>query len=190
MVRMTAWAAAVCGLVFAGPAYAQPAGNGSGPIAAAVVRHAGKMVPAPPMSATPSQPDAHTAVWSEAIRLLLPGAAVRLFLADGRSVHGVFRDADDRGLILGVAGVDQRLNRADVVRLSVSRGTLRRRRESIGMAIGVAIGAWIGLRQCGRPRDNCHEDAMLYFGGPMMTAGVVAHVLPAGTAWRDVYRRP
>lgn len=189
MVRVPAWYAAVCGFAFAGAAYAQPAGSGSGPIAAAVARHAGDIDPAGPTSTTPNQADADTAAWSEATRALLPGAEVRLILANGRSVHGVFRAADDRRLGVAVDGADQRVNRADVVRLSVRQGTLRKRRESIGMAIGGAIGASIWLRRCGRTRDSCHEEAMLYFGGPIMAGGLVGHTLPEGTAWRDVYRR-
>ena len=187
---MLAWSAAVATLVFASAAYAQPNVNGPGPIAVAVGRHAGELVATARTGATGGQPDAPTAVWSEAIRSLLPGMAVRLTLTNGSSVRGLFRDADDQGLTLTVDGVQRRLNRTDVVRLTVSQGTRRKRRETIGLAVGAAIGAWIGLRQCGSQRDNCHEEAMLYFGGPMMAGGLAGHVLPAGTAWRELYRRP
>src|SRR5688572_29852321 len=155
MRPMLAWSAAVVGaFVFGRPAWAQPALGGAGPIAVAVVRHARELVPSVSTNPTGQRPDAPTPVWSEAIRSLVPGVEVRLTLLDGSSVRGSFRDADDQGLTLGVAGADQRLNRGDVMRLSVTHGTRRKRRETIGLAVGAALGAWIGLRQCGRPRDN------------------------------------
>ena len=184
MAQRLAWLAAI-ELVFAGAASAQPAVTTPGPIAAAAARHAGELV-APPASR--NQSDALTAAWSAAIRSLSSEVAVRVTLTNGSSVRGSFRDADDQGLTVVVDGAVRRVTRADVVRLSVSQGTRRKRRESIGMAVGAGIGAWIWLRQCG-PRGSCHEEAMLYFGGPMMAGGLVGHVLPAGTAWRDLYRR-
>jgi hypothetical protein len=129
------------------------------------------------------------AAWSRATQLLSAGDAIRAALDGGPSVRGAFRATDDQSITLEVAGRDQQLNRARVRRLSVARGTRQRRHENIGMAIGAVFGALIWGRQCGRPRDNCLEESMLYFGGPMLTGGIIGHLLPARTAWREIYVR-
>jgi hypothetical protein len=187
---LAGFAAAVASLVFARAAYALPAVDGPGPIAAAVVHHAGQLVSPVPALATSNHPDAPTAVWSEATALLSGGDDVRALLDNESVVRGRFRKADDDHLTLAVGGTGRQLSRAQIVRLSVTRGTRQRRHEMIGMAAGAVLGAWIWNRQCGRPGANCQEDTMLYFGGPMFAGGAIGHVLPRRPIWRDIYIRP
>jgi hypothetical protein len=58
------------------------------------------------------------------------------------------------------------------------------------MGVGAVVGALVWNRHCGQTQDNCQEDTMLYFAGPMLAGGLVGHLLPAKPVWRDIYVRP
>jgi hypothetical protein len=129
------------------------------------------------------------AAWAKATQQLSPGDEVRVTLDGGVSTRGRFRSASDRSIILDVAGRNEDVARERIRKLSIAAGTRQRRHEFIGMALGAAIGTWLWQRNCGDSQANCQEEAMLYFGAPMLGGGMLGHVLPPGTAWRDIYTR-
>ena len=183
-------AAGVSSLVLATAAYAQPRTDAGGPIALAAARHGAELAASSPFTLNHSRRQRGVATdWSQARRALFADDDVRVALDDGTSVRGRFVASDDQGITLAIGGIDQQLSRARIARLSVTYKTRRRRHESIGMAVGAVLGAWIWNRQCGRPVDNCQEDSMLYFAGPMLAGGLIGHALPAEPIWRDLYVR-
>ena len=130
------------------------------------------------------------AAWSKAAQQLKAGEDVRATLDGGVSMRGWFREVSEQTITLEIAGRDEQLARARIRKLSIATGTRQRRHEYIGMAIGAVVGTVLWQRHCGNRANACQEEAMLYFGGPMLGGGALGHLLPPGTAWREIYARP
>jgi hypothetical protein len=174
----------VCLWAGAAPAHAQHPAESQGRIARAVARVSTEFV---------SQQPAFDTSWSDAMTPLTVGADVRATLEQGPPIRGIFVAADAESLTLWVHDTERRLMRGEIRRVELSKGTRRRRHERIGMIIGGVLGAAIMGRRCkGESLSSvCHEEAMLYFGGPMLAGGAIGHALPKGVSWRAIYvRRP
>jgi hypothetical protein len=177
-----------CFLAFALPANGHERADMPGPIARAAAE-AARLVARGPTDMVDGQQFPGDAAWSRARRLLSVVDDVRAILDDGASIRGPFRMADDESVTLWVARHDLQVMRDRVRRLSVARGTHRRRHVYIGLAIGTVAGFVNLNRYCRRPRSLCQEDAIPHFY-PFLGAGAaIGALLPAGTVWRDIYVR-
>jgi hypothetical protein len=174
----------ICLFVGAGPARAQHRVERPGPIARAITRVSAEFVA--------QQPAIDTA-WLDAVATLPVGADMRATIEEGPAVRGTFVAVDAESLTLWVDRTERRLRRHEIRRLAMSKGTRQRRHESIGLIAGAVLGALLMERRCkGQSTSSaCYEEAMLYFGGPMIAGGGIGHFLPKSVAWRDIYvRRP
>jgi hypothetical protein len=140
-----------------------------------------------------SQQPAIDTAWLDAVATLPVGADMRATIEEGPAVRGTFVAVDAESLTLWVDCTERRLLRHEIRRLAMSKGTRQRRHESIGLIAGAVLGALLMERRCkGQSTSSaCYEEAMLYFGGPMIAGGGIGHFLPKSVAWRDIYvRRP
>jgi hypothetical protein len=177
-----------CVLALAEPATAQePAGPG--PIVRGAAQQAARFASRSEHGAGDTQLPPAERAWSQAMQMLSPGSNVRVTLDEGVALRGTFRMADDQSMTLGVAGSDRQLMRTQVRRVAVANGTRRRRHENIGMLVGAVAAGLVMTSRCRGRGGACEEESMLYYFS-LMTAGAgVGHVLPPGTAWREIYRR-
>jgi hypothetical protein len=178
-----------------------------GPVSAAITREAirlaapGKLVPSrfdavaearPILSDHDSYSDSQTvqsAVDNSWLQLqqLLAGEEIRIVLDDATSSRGAFRMADAESITLHVAEHDQRVPRARLRRVSVSRGTHRRRNVLLGLVIGGATGGLITALHCRGASSSCNEVAPA-FVYPLAGAGTVIGALLPARAWQEIYR--
>jgi hypothetical protein len=121
------------------------------------------------------------------IQQLAAGEEIRIVFDDSTSSRGVFQMADAESITLHVAEHDQRVPRARLRRVSVSRGTHRRRNVLLGLAIGGATGGLITALHCRGASSSCNEVAPA-FVYPLAGAGTVIGALLPARAWHEIYR--
>ena len=125
-----------------------------------------------------------TDVWSE-VRQLPAGQVIRVVLADDTR-QGQLRSADETSVTIIVAGLDERVPRADIRRILAANGTHRKRNVLLGLAIGgVTAGVVVGLR-CRGQNPGCNEVAPAYFY-PLAGVGAGIGALLPAQAWQQVY---
>ena len=121
------------------------------------------------------------------LQQLVAGQEIRIVLDDATSSQGAFRIADAESITLHVAEHDQRVPRARLRQVSVSRGTHRRRKVLLGLAIGGATGGLITALHCRGASSSCNEVAPA-FVYPLAGAGTVIGALLPARAWQEIYR--
>jgi hypothetical protein len=117
---------------------------------------------------------------------LTAGKSVRVVLDNATSYQGAFRMADDQSITLEVSGRNQRVSRARVRRISVARGTHRRRNVLLGLAIGGGAGAMAVALQCLGKAPACKEVAPAYVD-PGLGVGTGIGALLPGRDWQEIY---
>lgn len=123
---------------------------------------------------------------------LIPGAEIRVTLADGKTLRGFMQRVTPESLAINATTSQEALSRQDIRRIALKRPGHRGRNTLIGLAIGAGGGLAAGLgrdSQAG-PGDwfsDAGKEVLPPLGAVIGT--VVGVALPTG-GWRDVYRAP
>ena len=145
----------------------------------------GSALPAASQEQTETPQSLENAVWSYLTRLA-ENEDLRVVLANAASYQGAFRMADDQSITLVVAGQNLRVSRAGVRRISVARGTHRRRNVLLGLAIGGAAGGLVMALHCRGEASACKEWAPVYVNPAAGVGAAIGALLPA-REWQEIY---
>ncbi len=138
-------------------------------------------------------PKPTTAQW-ENLQSVASGSTVRVVLNDAKSFTGRLRAVGDAGLTLRTDAGEQTFARESILRVSTKSESHRKRNALIGLAVGGATGAIVGVASPELGTGTCAQGSCvdagtvtaLGVGGGLAGAGVGA-VIPTG-GWHDVYR--
>jgi hypothetical protein len=145
----------------------------------------GSALPAAPQEPAQTPQSLENAAWFYLTRLA-EGEELRVVLANGAFCQGAFRIADDQSITLVVAGQNQRVSRGRVRRISVARGTHRRRNVLLGLAIGGAAGGLAMALHCRGEASACKEWAPVYINPAAGVGAAIGALLPS-RGWQEIY---
>ncbi len=138
-----------------------------------------------------AQPVKPIANWAN-LNQLLPGAEIRVTLANGKTLRGFIQRVTPESLAINATTSQETLSRQDIRRVDLKRPGHRGRNTLIGLAIGTGAGAAAGVgldsqRTTGDWLPNFGKEVLLPLGAVIGT--VVGVAIPTG-GWRRVYRAP
>lgn len=115
------------------------------------------------------------------------GADVQIVLDSGATYRGHLSSADARSIQLQVSTGIIPLERDRVRRVSLNRGTHKKKRNVIvGLLVGGFAGAAIHQAACGSTGPECSESAPVGFYPGAAAGAIVGAVVPSGD-WETIY---
>ena len=119
---------------------------------------------------------------------LATGSDIRIFLANGKQVHGYLQRVTSDGIAINAPTSQEVVARTEVKRVQSKRASHRRRNTLIGFGVGASTGLVSGAILDSKASDFLPNAGKIAFGsiGALLGTGIGA-AWPTG-GWREIYR--